>query len=383
MEVSVRGNSFLKNNRIVERMATFYQTKSKLILTHILVWLLYLIIANLLLIVNTKYGSFGKLFIRTLFTYSNVALLFYVHVYFILNPLLKKRAYLRVVIYTLLLIVIFGCIRVLIYHYIFPYFNIGINPYTPALGNVFHSDSAILAIYHLALGYGYWYARSLTIVEREKLLLEQQKRKAEHERTEAQIAFLQAQINPHFLYNTLNFLYSKALFLSDDFAASIMALSEIMRYTITYAGKDGIVSLEKEIEHIESYMHLQRYRFNNKLNVVFEVDGEDYASDTMIPSLILISFIENAFKHGNLNDPADPLTIKISITNDTFTMKMRNKKSFGVKEISSGIGLKNITNRLDLIYQNNYHLTIDDEPLFYNLELFLQTNDMIEIIKNN
>ena len=373
MTIIQRLKTSIKNNSFVEQLVASYKSNSKLIITHVLVWLAYLLVQNLLTIVNTKYGEFGGLLLRMFFTYSNVALLFYVNVYLILNPLLKKKLYIKTALSSILIIILFDFSRVFLYSYIFPLIGLNIFPYK-SIDKEFHADSVLLAIYYLGLSYGYWYARKLTITEREKLLLEKDKNKAEKERSAAQIAFLQAQINPHFLYNTLNFLYSKALFLSEDFAESIMALSEIMRYTITYAGKDSLVSLEKEIEHIESYMHLQRYRFNNKLNVDFSIEGEDFAVNTIIPSLVLISFIENAFKHGDLNDPNAPLTIRIIVTGDTFILRIRNKKNLGVKEVSSGIGLTNIKNRLNIIYKDNYHLNVTDESLFYSLELILKTN---------
>lgn len=373
MTIIQRLKTSIKNNSFVEQLVASYKSNSKLIITHVLVWLAYLLVQNLLTIVNTKYGEFGGLLLRMFFTYSNVALLFYVNVYLILNPLLKKKLYFKTALSSILIIILFDFSRVFLYSYIFPLIGLNIFPYK-SIDKEFHADSVLLAIYYLGLSYGYWYARKLTITEREKLLLEKDKNKAEKERSAAQIAFLQAQINPHFLYNTLNFLYSKALFLSEDFAESIMALSEIMRYTITYAGKDSLVSLEKEIEHIESYMHLQRYRFNNKLNVDFSIEGEDFAVNTIIPSLVLISFIENAFKHGDLNDPNTPLTIRIIVTGDTFILRIRNKKNLGVKEVSSGIGLTNIKNRLNIIYKDNYHLNVTDESLFYSLELILKTN---------
>ncbi len=349
--------------------------KGKLILIskHFLVWIAFLLIQNILTIINAKYGDFSGLLLRMLFTYSNAALLFYANIYLILNPLLKKKLYLKTILATILLVILFGLSRAFLYSYIFPYYGINIFPYK-SIDNLFHADSTIIFFFYIGLSYGFWYAQSLTESQKEKLALEKEKYRAEQERSAAQIAFLQAQINPHFLYNTLNFLYSKALFLSEDFAESIMALSEIMRYTITYAGKDSLVSLEKEIEHIESYMHLQRYRFNNKLNVQFSIEGEDFAVNTIIPSLVLISFIENAFKHGDLNDPEAPLNIKIIITIDSFILRIRNKKNFGIKEISSGIGLNNIKNRLNIIYKENYYLKIVDEEKFYNLELFIKTN---------
>jgi len=226
----------------------------------------------------------------------------------------------------------------------------------------FYLDAIWLGVNYILYSYGYWYARYTIKLERAKAIIEMQK-------SEAEIAFLQTQINPHFLYNTLNFMYSQAVQVSDKLAESILSLSDIMRYTIMEAGKKGTVSLEKEIEHIENYIKLQQFRFNEKLAIDFDIVGEEYIPTMEMLPLVLISFVENAFKHGDLSDINDPLIIHFVLTEDSFCFFTKNKKSFGNKERTSGIGIVNITKRLELIYGENHSLKITDSPLHYASEL--------------
>ncbi|MFT3980355.1 MAG: histidine kinase [Ferruginibacter sp.] len=222
------------------------------------------------------------------------------------------------------------------------------------------------------LSFVYWAIKIANKKNKELLATQQQLLEFEHDKNEAEKKFLQSQINPHFLYNTLNYFYSKSLSLSPDLADSILLLSDIMRYSLELKeNRHGMVLLHREIEHIQNIIKINQYRFSNKLNVQFMLAGKPDA--VCIAPLVLITFIENAFKHAELLDSNNPLLIKLDISQATqqICLVVSNKKKKGPKESGTGIGIDNARRRLDFIYNKNYELNIKDEAGFYHASLTL------------
>lgn len=211
-------------------------------------------------------------------------------------------------------------------------------------------------------------------LEQRALLLEQDNLKKEKTKLQAEYAFLRSQINPHFLHNTLNFFYVKSLHCSSELADGILTLSEIMRYSLHANDNNGyIVPLSKEIEHMQYVIKINQLRFSNRLNIDFTIQG-DVDTVHIIP-FVLITLVENAFKHGELTDPACPLTLRLSLDNDTglFVFSTHNRKKTGPRELSHGIGMDNTRKRLQWSYGNDYTLIINDEPEFYTTELKIRS----------
>lgn len=204
---------------------------------------------------------------------------------------------------------------------------------------------------------------------KQRKVLEEQKMQLEVEKSQANFNFLKAQINPHFLHNTLNFLYAKSLPYSTELSEGILTLSDIMRYALSpSATKDGKVMLKEEIEHVRNVIKINQLRFSNNLHVNFDVNGVVNGA-TIIP-FILITLVENAFKHGDLKSPQYPIDIKVDVANNKgLYFYCRNRKRPGAKELSTGIGLDNIKNQLDLTYGDGYALNVKDEAEFYTTEL--------------
>lgn len=204
--------------------------------------------------------------------------------------------------------------------------------------------------------------------KKQQKVLEAQKLQLEIEKAQANYNFLKAQINPHFLHNTLNFLYAKSLPFSPELSEGILTLSEIMRYSLGETSlKDGKAALKDEVEHMRNVIRIHQLRFENNLQVHFEVNGLINGA-TIIP-FVLITIVENAFKHGHLKSPEHPIEIKLTIDHNSLYFYCRNKKKTGPKELSTGIGLNNIKKRLDLAYGHNYHFNIKDEADFYTSQL--------------
>lgn len=203
---------------------------------------------------------------------------------------------------------------------------------------------------------------------KQRKVLEEQKMQLEVEKSQANLNFLKAQINPHFLHNTLNFLYAKSLPYSDELSEGILTLSDIMRYALGPAARDGKVAMKDEIEHVRNVIKINQLRFSNNLNVNFDVNGVVNGATT-IPFLF-ITLVENAFKHGDLKSTEHPIEIRLDMLDgNRVYFFCRNKKKTGPKEISTGIGLDNIKKQLDLTYGHNYSFNVKDEAEFYTTEL--------------
>ncbi len=199
------------------------------------------------------------------------------------------------------------------------------------------------------------------------------KKKAnENEKLTAELNFLKAQINPHFLFNTLNNLYYLAYSQSPNTTEIIAKLSQMMRYMI-YDTNQPKVPLSKEIEYMQNYISLERLRLNNEIPIDFKILGN--VNDVWITPLVLITFLENAFKHGVTNSDKQAwvkVEIKVQGSVCIFSVENskapRNGKETGEK---SGIGLQNVQRRLALSYPERYQLKVDETDHSYAIELNL------------
>jgi len=200
-------------------------------------------------------------------------------------------------------------------------------------------------------------------------LNERIQRDLENQRLSAELSFLKSQINPHFLFNSLNSIYSLAYQRSETTPDAILKLSEIMRYML-YECNDNEVSLEKELQYLQNYIDLQRIRFGTKAFIDFKISGK--VDGQQIVPLLLIAFIENAFKHGIVNDEAAPIRMLIEIDGDKLYFYIQNKKHDNNRDSLGGIGLINVKRRLDLLYPNRYKLQIVDASKSYTCELSLE-----------
>jgi sensor histidine kinase YesM len=200
--------------------------------------------------------------------------------------------------------------------------------------------------------------------------LEARKREIENEKLYAELNFLRAQINPHFLFNTLNNLYYLAYSKSDNTTEVISKLSQMMRYMI-YESNHEKVPLTREIEYMQNYISLEQLRLNNEVPIRFSVEGE--TENVWIAPLILITFLENAFKHGVTNKADGAwINIMIKMNGNHCLYRVENSKIPAAKdsrEGKSGIGLQNVKRRLQLSYPGNYQLKVDDAMDHYSVEL--------------
>jgi sensor histidine kinase YesM len=192
------------------------------------------------------------------------------------------------------------------------------------------------------------------VSELEKELLEKEKQK-----TEVELKALKAQINPHFFFNTLNSIYSMALHKDERLPNTVLQLSDLMRYFL-YESKDNFIPLEKELAVVNNYIALQKIRSDGQLNI--EVKNSGQINGQQIAPLLLITFLENAFKHGAKgNTERSFIRINTEIEKDQLSFSVENSKGI-IDEIKAGeqggLGLENIKRQLELLYPGKHRLTI-------------------------
>jgi two-component system LytT family sensor kinase len=215
-----------------------------------------------------------------------------------------------------------------------------------------------------------WAASIVISVIREWRITLQRAARAEADKAQAELSFLKAQINPHFLFNTLNNIYSLAVTKNESTSFAVMKLSNIMRYVTDDATHD-FVPLQSEVDCISDYIDLQRLRLNKKTEICFSVTGN--MEDKQIAPLILITFVENVFKYGISNHEPSPVTIKISADEKTITLFCQNTLFTTLRRIErTGIGIKNTKQRLEFLYRNKHLLNITTENGLYTVLLTLQ-----------
>lgn len=189
----------------------------------------------------------------------------------------------------------------------------------------------------------------------EYLRKEELQQATETAKLNSELAFLKSQINPHFLFNTLNNLFSLAHSRSEKTAAAIMKLSELMRYMLEDTGGKK-VELYRELEYIKNYLELQRLRLDDAVKVELIMEGDFY--NKSIEPLLLIPFIENAFKHGVSYQEKSFIHIELISNDHQLVLKMENSipSQKMEKDAVSGIGLKNVKKRLKLLYPGAHRL---------------------------
>jgi two-component system, LytTR family, sensor kinase len=198
---------------------------------------------------------------------------------------------------------------------------------------------------------------------------EQRTKEIANEKLQAELSFLKAQINPHFLFNTLNNIYALASAQSEQTAAAVMKLSSIMRYVLTEA-KNDFVPLEKEILFTSHYIELQKMRLTDKTRIDFTINGDPLGRE--IAPLLLLPFVENAFKYGISTRECSPIHILLDIKEGSLFFSISNHKHFNTTlrmADNTGIGINNTRRRLDLLYPGKYELIINDKTNEFTVHL--------------
>ncbi len=292
--------------------------------------------------------------------------------YFIIPRYLLKGKYIQTVIGTLSLFVATGAISSLISVYVLSYFRFLIlgNVYVPPHINDINFFLGLLAGLRGGITVGgiaaaiklskYWYVK------------EQRNLQLQKENIASQLQLLKAQVHPHFLFNTLNNIYSHTQVSSPVAAGMVMGLSELLRYML-YECNKPLVSLSKELQMLEEYISLEKARYGNDIDINIEVPSKE--TGLTIAPLILLPFLENCFKHGTSKILDQPwISLHISLEDDWLKMKLLNGKVQDATFPAAGIGLSNVKQRLELLYPEKHELVINNEEdvFIVNLKVLLE-----------
>jgi len=202
----------------------------------------------------------------------------------------------------------------------------------------------------------------------------QQTQELERKNIESELQFLKTQVNPHFLFNTLNNLYALTLKKSEKAPEIVLKLSEMMRYML-YECNEKKVTLRKEINFLQNYLELEMLRQPQGIDVQLNVKGQ--IRNQEIAPLLFIAFIENSFKHGiNANIEEGFVHIFLDIQDTDIQFSVVNSKQSQIPSISrkvksGGIGLVNVKRRLEILYPNKYKLEIKESPKTYEIKLLM------------
>jgi hypothetical protein len=192
---------------------------------------------------------------------------------------------------------------------------------------------------------------------------------------EAELKLLKAQLNPHFLFNTLNNLYGLSVIKSDRLPSLMLKLSDLLRYSL-YETKETFVPLEKEIQYLENYMSLEKIRLEDQTDISFSKKG-NFQTQSIAPMLLII-FVENAFKHlGAASGNRSGVQVNLTIAEEALFFQCTNtideaaSAAMNMEQGKSGIGLHNAKKRLALIYPDKHELKVRQENSSYNIQLKL------------
>jgi len=343
-------------------------------LLHALVWVLYLFTYAFIYSLFYESASLGK----ALFQFSVTAWIdvsaAYLLVYFLIPKFLLKKKYFHFLISFLVSAIIFMMLQRLMlllvtYTFIYPEYAGNFSffkfNYLYTFFNIF-AMAAILASVKL---FEYWYVNQMKnqVLQKQKL--------------ESELKFLKSQIHPHFLFNTLNNLYALTLDKSEEAPEVVVKLSDLLSYML-YECNAPRVPLEKELDLLQDYMALEKIRYRNELKVDFDVQGR--TSGKLIAPLLLIPFVENGFKHGLSKQIKNPwINITMEVEDYLLHFKVENSKpdndSIDETGYTEGIGLRNVRQRLDLIYGDDYTLEVNNSKEVFSISLMVRLDGRTEL----
>lgn len=340
--------------------SSWYQKASDLKLHHFLFWLIYfsfwaMLYSNELPLNLAITNSFLTISIHGVASYFNLYVLF--------NQLLKQKLYFSYIIGVLLTILLAGLIWMMtIYAVNHNYLGSSINPwdqkyFVPMLLSVSYTMAITMSL-KMVKG---WYERERVTQNLERISME------------TELKYLKSQINPHFLFNSLNSLYALTLTKSDKAPELVLKLSEILRYVL-YEGGEKWVSLEKEISYLRSYLDLEQIRNGDRLRINFTINGS--VNGKQVAPMLFLTFLENSFKHGiHRKTTSGFVDIEMNLEEDELDFMIKNSKpKFKADALNGkvgGIGIENIRKRLNLLYPDKHRLEISDGSDDYNVKLHL------------
>lgn len=364
----------------MQAKTTITATRSKRsfqLLVHVCAWVGY---ASFIYVTNSITRPNVKI-LHTIFFLLPFCITFYVSVY-CLN-LYKQKGVVWSIASFFIVFLVMGTLGYLYVYVLLP--QMGMHLYGTEQFSHFLQGAILGYVQYFSYAVLYFYVREsfrkermLRKLEEEKLrnelensILKQNELKSEKDKLLLEYAFLRAQVNPHFLHNTLNVLFSQALGYSQELADNILKLSRIMRYSLeSVEFESDKVLIGKELDHLQLLIEINNLRFGDTKGIDYRVEG--MVGGQMIPPLSIITVVENAFKYGDLKDPLHPLQIRVILQPNQVYFYCRNKKrKTNIDLTSHNIGITNLRKRLDVAFADQYVLTVTEDDDFYCFELTL------------
>ncbi|WP_148114097.1 sensor histidine kinase [Ancylomarina longa] len=347
---------FLQNTNMFD-----YFSRNRIFI-HLAYWILWVCFFGFMW--GTYDHDFTKTFLIEIIELPVKILLVYVNIYWFMPYLLFQRKYIRYIVYVCLALVIGGLLqRTVTFYFIEPIYwperlPLGFFKITFILTSIIGITTPMI-IPSMGKLFQYWYRG------------QQDKQSLEHENLQVELKLLKSQINPHFLFNTLNSLYALSLKQSDKTSEVVMKLSELMHYML-YECKQPKVYVSQELQFIRNYIALEKVRFGERFHVNIKVKGD--VNHTQIAPLILLPFVENCFKHGvNSNFQTSQIDFKLEISDHQIFFELKNSlQEVGdskPKSVEEGFGLRNLRRRLELIYPEKHDLRIEHHSNFFQVKL--------------
>ncbi|MFY0644555.1 MAG: histidine kinase [Bacteroidia bacterium] len=343
----------------------FYIWFTRLNLHHYLLWLLYF--AFWAYIYKPGLSS-QDIYINSMVIVSIHAMVSYFNIYYLFPNILKKRNYVAYIVAIVLTVSFATFMETAVL--------MGLNTLADSAKPELFSFGFMVNA-GMAVTYTTAVTMSLKLVkqwyENERLAKELEKLN-----TETELKYLKSQINPHFLFNSLNSVYALSLKKSDLAPELILKLSDILRY-ILYDGSEKKVSLSQEIKYVQSFLELEKVRHGDRLKLNVEIEGD--LSKYEIAPMLLIPFVENSFKHGLGKDRSEGyINVGVKVENTNLNFVISNSKPKNVQQLSKqngyqgGIGLKNVKKRLNLLYPQKHKLSLNEENNEFKVSLKLDLN---------
>lgn len=346
----------IKKNFILQKLGQ--------LLLHVLFWVAVLFFFTYFFATESQYHSDTLSF--SLFLMPITIATTYVSIYKLIPDYLITKRYFHFIIYSFYTLIISGyLIMVSIFFSLIYLANFEYNAMNPATKNILLVTTGVYLVTIVVSAFKLLKLNLKHVEQKNKLenkILETQLKLKEQE-----LNYLKMQIHPHFLFNTLNTMYGFALKKADEAPEMILKLSNLLDYLL-YKVDKPFVLLVDEINHIKDYIELEKMRFNNTLDIKFVT--ENILEHTKIAPMLLLPFIENSFKHGHIKNGALSININISYKDKQLHFQIENTCE-QIETPSKGIGLENIQKRLDLLYKDNYTLSIKNTDQLFKVSLSL------------
>jgi len=352
-------------DKLKKRFFILYRLLTSKLVYHTAFWLTLFILLSLISGSNINYFlKFSVMVIQHVF----FMVLVYSNIYLLVPKFLSNNRILAYLVNLLALVIVTTCGRVVLQYWL-------LTGRHNSQEDLLNSGQILIFVLHFFIAL----ASTIYVISSQWVRNAREKQELKTEQIQTELKFLKSQINPHFLFNILNSLYALTLKKSDMAPTMVIKLSEMMRYML-YECNEKRVPLEKEINYLRNYLDLEKLRIGNKMDVELNVHGD--LEDKYIAPLIFINFVENSFKHGGIsgNKTKGHVNLDITVRNEEIHFILENSKPLRLGETKSmkavgGIGLKNVKNRLDLVYANNYKIDIKEDDDIYSIDLALQLDN--------